>query len=61
MMERNEKLLRLLELTKIFNGGEVSPMLEEEFEAFSYLGDYQIETIDDLIEAMETELSYFDE
>lgn len=61
MMERNEKLLRLLELIKIFNGGEVSPMLEEEFEAFSYLGDYQIETIDDLIEAMEIELSYCDE
>lgn len=56
----NESLLKLLELIKIYNGG-ISPWLEDTFEAFSYLGDYQIETIDDLIEAMEIELSYCDE
>ena len=57
----NEKLLRLLELIKIYNGGEVSVLLEDEFKAFSYLGDYQIETINNLIEAMEVEMSYWDE
>lgn len=53
----NEKLLRLLELIQIFNQ---TGTLEDSFKAFSYNGDYQIEVIYDLIEAMETEMSYWE-
>lgn len=56
----NEKLLKLLELIKIYNGGEVSPLLEEELKAFSGY-DEPIETIDGLIEVMEVEASYWEE
>lgn len=57
----NEKLLRLLELLKIYNGGEVSTLLEDEFEAFSYINNFKIETIADLVECMEIEMSYWEE
>jgi hypothetical protein len=57
----NKDLLRLLELLKIYNGGKVSALLEDEFKAFSYTGDFQIETIADLVESMEIEMSYWEE
>lgn len=55
----NQSLLRLLELIKIFNGGEVDANLVSEFEAFAEYED-RIETIDELIEAMEEEMSYWE-
>ncbi len=57
----NEKLLRLLALLKIYNGGNVSTLMEDEFKVFADMSSYQIETIDDLVEAMETEMSYWEE
>lgn len=52
----NEKLLELLRYIKLFNEAGV---LEIEFEAFSQY-DEEIKTIDDLIEACETEVSYWE-
>lgn len=52
----NQKILELLRYIKLFNEAEV---LEEEFEAFSQY-DEEIETIDDLLEACETEVSYWE-
>jgi len=57
----NEKILKLLELIKIYNGGSVNIVLETEMQAFADTSDYQIETIDDLVEAMENEKSYWEE
>jgi hypothetical protein len=56
----NDKLLKLLGLIKKYNGGEISLLLEEEFKAFA---DYEepIETIDSLIEAMEDEMTYWED
>lgn len=51
----NEHLLKLLELIEKYSEGGV---LREEFEAFSGY-DEPIETIDDLIEAMESEMEYW--
>lgn len=56
----NEKVLKLLDLIKKYNGGEVSNMLEDEFKVFADKESYSIETIDDLVEAMETEMSYWE-
>lgn len=54
----NEKLLRLLELIEIYVEAGV---LREEFKAFAeYDGDEKIETIEDLVDAMEVEMSYWD-
>ena len=50
----NEHLLKLLELIEKYSEGGV---LREEFEAFSGY-DEPIETIEDLIEAMESEMEY---
>ncbi|KJR47367.1 hypothetical protein UF75_2211 [Desulfosporosinus sp. I2] len=55
----NSSLLRLLELIKIFNGGEVAVSLVSEFKAFAEYEE-KIETIDELIEAMEVEMSYWE-
>jgi len=52
----NEKLKRLLELIKLFNSAGA---LEAEFEAFIGYED-PIETVDELIEAMEDEISYWE-
>lgn len=57
----NKRLLRLLVLLKTYNGGEVSTLMEDEFKAFADMSSYQIETIDDLIEAMEDEMGYWEE
>lgn len=57
----NEKLLRLLELIKIYNGGELQGVLEEEFKVFADAKEYNIENIEDLVEAMETEMSYWEQ
>jgi len=51
--------LRLLELIKIFNGGEVDANLDSEFKVFAEYED-KIVTIDDLIVAMELEMSYWE-
>lgn len=59
-MSMDKKILRLLELIKAYNGGEVYPLLEEEFKAFADKSNFNIEDIDDLIEAMETEMSYWE-
>lgn len=42
----DEKILRLLELIKAYNGGEVSSLLEEEFKAFAekYMEEKQEQT-----------------
>lgn len=55
----NSELIRLLELLKIFNGGEISKLIEDEFIAFSFTNDWEIETIGDLVDALEVEMSYF--
>lgn len=55
----NQSVLRLLELIKIFNGGEVDANLESEFKAFAEYEE-KIETIDELIEAMEEEMIYWE-
>ena len=52
----NQKLLRLLELIKIYNEADA---LHAEFEAFAGY-DEPIETIEELIEAMEVEMSYWE-
>lgn len=52
----NEKILEVLRYIKLFNKHGV---LEEEFKAFSQY-DEDIETIDDLLEACETEVSYWE-
>ena len=51
----NEHLLKLLELIEKYSEGGV---LRAEFEAFSGY-DEPIETIEDLIEAMESEMEYW--
>lgn len=56
----NEKILKLLELIKKYNGGEVSILMEDEFKVFADKSSYKIETIDDLIDAMKTEMSYWE-
>lgn len=53
----NEKLLRLLELIEIYS--KEPGVLRAEFEAFADDKDDTIETIDDLVEAMESEMSYW--
>ena len=55
----NPGILKLLELIKVFNGGEVDGNLENEFKAFAEYED-KIETIDELIEAMEEEMRYWE-
>ena len=52
----NEKLMRLLELIKIYNEADA---LEEEFKAFTGYEE-PIETIEELIEQMEIEMSYWE-
>jgi len=53
----NQKLLRLAELIEAYLSAGV---LMEEFTAFTQY-DNEIITIDDLIEAMEDEMSYWDD
>ena len=57
-MEEKTGILRLLELIEIYSKAGV---LKDEFEAFAADKDNPIETIDDLIESMESEMSYWDE
>ena len=52
----NEKLIKLLELIKIYNEAGV---LQAEFEAFTGYEE-PIETIDELISAMEDEMGYWE-
>jgi len=53
----NQKLLKLLELLEIYQS---TGALREEFEALANY-DTKIKTIDDLIEAMGDEMSYWDD
>lgn len=53
----NRDLLRLLELIKIYDEKGV---LEDEFKYFATDEESPLETVDDLIEAMESEMSYWD-
>jgi hypothetical protein len=55
----NERLLRLLELIEIYNNS--AGILRAEFEAFAGDEDNPVETIEDLIETMEVEMSYWEE
>lgn len=57
IMSQNEKLLRLLELLEIYIDTGV---LKAEFEVFASDDDNIVNTIDDLIKTMETEMSYWD-
>ena len=52
----NEKLIKLLELIKIYNEAGA---LQAEFEAFTGYEE-PIETIDELISAMEDEMGYWE-
>ena len=54
----NQSLIRLLELIEIYNGQGV---LRSEFEAFAGDTDNPVHTIDDLIDTMESEMSYWEE
>lgn len=54
----NEKLLELLELIKIFNGGDINRYFQECMEVFAdYHNGYKIETISDLGDAMKEDMS----
>lgn len=55
----NEKLKRVLFLLTIFNENEeLPPPVKDTLNSLVYDDSYKIETLDDLIDALETELSY---
>lgn len=56
----NQNILRLIDLLKIYNGGSISQLLEDELKVFADYDSYQLETIHDLVEAMESEMSYWE-
>jgi hypothetical protein len=57
----NEKLLELLKLMKIFNGGEIDRYFEECMKVFAdYHNGYEIETISDLVDVMKEDISNWD-
>lgn len=54
----NEEILKLLEIIKIFN---LRGVLEDEFDAFAEeFKDKEVVTIKELIDACETEMSYWE-
>lgn len=55
----NESLLKLIDLLKTLNGGKMESFLEANLIAFADESVYDIKTIDDLVEAIETESSYY--
>lgn len=56
---KQPKIIELLRLIKLLNENEANPLLVDEFFAFAEY-DEKIETIDDLIEVIRTEISYWD-
>jgi len=56
---KQPKIIELLQLIKLLNENESNPLLVDEFFAFADY-DEKIETIDDLIEVIKTEISYWD-
>jgi hypothetical protein len=56
---KQPKIIKLLQLIKLLNENQANPLLVDEFFAFADY-DEKIETINDLIEAIETEISYWD-
>lgn len=57
---KQPKIVELLQLIKLLNENEANPLLVDEFFAFADY-DEKIETIDDLIEVIRTEISYWEE
>jgi hypothetical protein len=56
---KQPKIVELLQLIKLLNENEVNPLLVDEFFAFADY-DEKIETVDDLIEVIRTEIGYWD-
>ena len=56
---KQPKIIELLQLIKLLNENQANPLLVDEFFAFAD-NDEKIETIDDLIEVIRTEISYWD-
>jgi hypothetical protein len=56
---KQPKIVELLQLIKLLNENEANPLLVDEFFAFADY-DEKIETIDELIEVIKTEISYWD-
>jgi len=56
----NESLLKLIDLIKGLNGGKMESFMEANLIAFANEEFYNIKTIDDLVDAIETELNYTD-
>jgi hypothetical protein len=56
---KQPKIIELLRLIKLLNENEANPLLIDEFFAFADY-DEKIETIDDLIEVIRTEIGYWD-
>lgn len=56
-MAKNEKLMRLFQLIEIYSKQGV---LKAEFEVFASDELQPVETIEDLIEVMESEMSYWE-
>jgi hypothetical protein len=56
---KQPKIIELLQLIKLLNENEANPLLIDEFFAFADY-DEKIETIDELIEVIRTEIGYWD-
>jgi hypothetical protein len=56
---KQPKIIELLQLIKLLNDNQANPLLIDEFFAFADY-DEKIETIDDLIKVIKTEISYWD-
>jgi hypothetical protein len=56
---KQPKIIELLQLIKLLNENQANQLLIDEFFAFADY-DEKIETIDDLIEVIKTEISYWD-